>query len=247
LAAAPDDVEPLIWVGRRIAYLGRYREAVEHYGAAIAEHPQEARLYRHRGHRYLTLRLLAEAEADLERAAELIAGRPDEVEPDGLPNAAGIPTSTLATNVWYHLGLARYLQGDFAAAAEAYRRCLGASNHPDNRVAASYWLYLALRRAGREQEAAAVLGPIDPAMELLENHAYHRLLLVFAGRLKAEELLREARAEDGLGFATTAYGVAAWHLLSGATERGEKLLQEIVAGSEWPAFGHLAAEADLAR
>ena len=51
--------------------------------------------------------------ADLRRASQLVAGKPDEVEPDGAPNKAGIPRSTLQSNIWYHLGLAQYLRGDF--------------------------------------------------------------------------------------------------------------------------------------
>ncbi len=77
-------------------------------------------MYRHRGHRYITLREFDKAIADFNKAVELIEGTDDIVEPDGAPNAAGIPTSTLHTNIWYHLGLAHYLKGDFAAALLAY-------------------------------------------------------------------------------------------------------------------------------
>ncbi len=95
LAVAPTNVDSLIWMGRRTAYLGRYREAIDIYSEAIGLHPEDARLYRHRGHRHLSVRELGKAIADLERAAELTEGRMDEVEPDGLPNAMNIPTSTL--------------------------------------------------------------------------------------------------------------------------------------------------------
>src|SRR5690349_16959693 len=109
----PDDADALIWVGRRTAYLGRYQEAIEIFSQGIAKHPEDARFYRHRGHRYITVRNLGPAIRDFEKAAALIEGKPDEVEPDGLPNAKNIPTSTLQSNVWYHLGLSYYLQGDF--------------------------------------------------------------------------------------------------------------------------------------
>jgi hypothetical protein len=117
--ARPDDPDALLWLGRRTAYLGRYREAIEIFSRGASRFPRDARFLRHRGHRHLSLRRFDLAAADLEAAARLVAGRPDEVEPDGLPNAAGIPTSTLHSNIWYHLGLARYLQGDFAAALPA--------------------------------------------------------------------------------------------------------------------------------
>jgi tetratricopeptide (TPR) repeat protein len=97
------------------------RDAIEAYTRGIARHPAEARLYRHRGHRYITTRKFDEAIADLKRAATLVAGKPDEIEPDGAPNKAGIPRSTLQSNSWYHLGLAQDLRGDFQAALASYR------------------------------------------------------------------------------------------------------------------------------
>jgi tetratricopeptide (TPR) repeat protein len=133
-----DDAEALIWVGRRTAYLGRYREAIAIYTDGIARHPDDARLYRHRGHRHLTVREIDRAIADLETAEKLMAGRPDEIEPDGLPNARNIPTGTLHSNVWYHLALARYLKGDFDGAALAWTRARDAVANADNLVAASH-------------------------------------------------------------------------------------------------------------
>jgi len=52
----PDDPDAAIWLGRRLAYLGRYRDAIETYSEGIEKHPDDARMYRHRGHRYLSVR-----------------------------------------------------------------------------------------------------------------------------------------------------------------------------------------------
>jgi hypothetical protein len=68
----------------------------------------------------------------------LIANTPDQIEPDGLPNARNIPTSTLQSNIWYHLGLAHYLRHDFDRALDAYRKCLAVSKNPDGVVSASH-------------------------------------------------------------------------------------------------------------
>ena len=252
LAAAPGDAEALIWVGRRLGYLGRYREAVAVFSVGIARFPDDARFLRHRGHRFLTRRRLELAEADLARAGELVRGRPDEVEPDGLPNERGIPTSTLQSNVWYHLGLARYLEGDFEGALAAYRECLAVSGNPDMLVATSHWLYMTLRRLaplGEETAAAAeVLAPIHAGLDIIENRAYHRLLLMYRGELSPEELLAEAGGDAGsLDFATVAYGVANHHLYNGREAEARELFERILAGGQWPAFGYLAAEAELAR
>jgi tetratricopeptide (TPR) repeat protein len=252
LAAAPEDPEVLIWVGRRLGYLGRYREAVAVFSEGIARHPDDARFLRHRGHRFLTLRRLELAEADLARAAERVRGRPDEVEPDGQPNERGIPTSTLQSNVWYHLGLARYLQGDFEGALAAYRECLAVSGNPDMLVATSHWLYMTLRRLGpvgeETPEAAAVLAPIHSGLDIIENRAYHRLLLMYKGELKSEDLLAEAGGDAAsLDFATVAYGIATWHLYNGREDEARALYERILQGGQWAAFGYLAAEAEVAR
>lgn len=248
VAASPDDPDALIWLGRRIAYLGRHREAVDIYTRGIERFPRDARFLRHRGHRYITLRRFDLAAADLEKAAELIAGRPDEVEPDGLPNAAGIPTSTLQSNIWYHLGLARYLRGDFDQALRAYRECLKVSNNPDMQVATRYWLTMTLRRLGRaagSPEVAQVLEPVRLDMKILENQAYHKLLLMFRGELPPEALL--AAGGDEVDPATTGYGVGNWYLVEGRREEAVDLFAHVVETGPWSAFGAIAAEADLHR
>src|SRR5680860_820884 len=93
--ARPDDPDALLWLGRRLAYTGRYRDAIDAFSEGIERHPQDARFYRHRGHRWITVRELDRAIEDLEHAARLTSGTDDRVEPDGLPNAAGVPVSTL--------------------------------------------------------------------------------------------------------------------------------------------------------
>ncbi len=247
LEADPASADAIIWVGRRTAYLGEYRQAVEIYTQALGTHPADPRLYRHRGHRYITLRLLDRAEHDLTHAASLVSGMPDEVEPDGLPNARNIPTSTLQSNIWYHLGLARYLRGDFDGALEAYRECLEVSTNPDMLVATSYWLTMTLRRLGREAEARTVLEPITAEMDIIENDAYHRLLLLFKGQLQPEAILGSTEGADALQNATLAYGVGSHLLMTERADEGMQIFRTIVAGSEWAAFGYIAAEAELAR
>lgn len=57
--ADPGDADAIIWLGRRIAYTGLYREAIDVYSEGIAKHPGDARMYRHRGHRWISgLRML---------------------------------------------------------------------------------------------------------------------------------------------------------------------------------------------
>lgn len=243
--ADPTSVDATIWLGRRTAYLGRYRDAIDIYTRGIERHPSDARLYRHRGHRYITIRELDRAIADFERAAALVQGKRDEIEPDGLPNARNIPTSTLQSNIWYHLGLAHYLKGDFERALRAYREAMKVSTNSDMQVATSHWLYMTLRRLGRSEEAARVLEPITREMDVIENGAYHRLLLMYKGEISPDSLLNPASAS--LDDVTTAYGVGNWYLYNGNRARAREIFERIVATGNWPAFGAIAAEAEVKR
>lgn len=244
----PNEADTLIWLGRRTAYLNRFSEAIDIFSLGLDKHPTDARFYRHRGHRFLTTRRIDQAIADFEKATTLIAGQPDQVEPDGLPNARNIPTSTLQFNIWYHLGLAYYLKGDFDKALHSYRQCLEVSKNPDALTATSHWLYMTLRRMGDEVGAAAVLSPITPDMDIIENVSYHKLLLMYKG-LEAPEALFQAtnQASEALDRATIGYGVGNWYLYNGRKDEATEVFRQVVATGPWTAFGALAAEAELAR
>ena len=244
-ASAEPSAEAIIWLGRRTAYAGKFREAIQVFGGGMRLYPDDPRLYRHRGHRYITVREFDRAIADLERAASLIAGKPDEVEPDGQPNARNIPTSTLHTNIWYHLALARYLKADYTRSIEDWKRTRAAGKNPDNLVSASHWLYTTLRRAGRNDEAATVLTPITPSLDVIENMSYHSLLLLYKGVKTEAEMLAAAGA--GASGTAVRYGVSAWQLANGRQADAMRLWESILEGTDWPSFGHVAAEADVAR
>jgi tetratricopeptide (TPR) repeat protein len=254
LAAAKKDFEAnpsadtAIWYGRRTAYLGRYREAIDIYTAAIAKYPQDPRLYRHRGHRYITVREFDKAIADFRKAAELAKGKPDDIEPDGQPNARGIPTSTLKTNIYYHLGLAHYLKGEFEPALQAYDMCIELSKNDDMRVATNHWRYMTLRRLNRLDQAARVLDSVKPTMDIIENGSYHKLLLMYKGEIAADTLMDTVKA-GGLDGATIGYGVANWHLYNGRGADAVTILKQIVddKAAQKSSFGYIAAEAELAR
>ena len=246
LAANPKDAEAIIWVGRRLGYLWRYNDAIAMFTKGIELYPDNPKLYRHRGHRYITIRQFAKAQADFEKAAQLIKGKPDEIEPDGAPNPAGKPRSTLQFNIWYHLGLAYYLQGNYAKAYDAYVECMKVSNNDDSVTATSDWMWMTLMRLNRKADAAKVLERITPKMDILENGSYHRRLLMYKGLEKPEALLDTDKADDTT-IATQGYGVGNYYYVTGDTAKAREVFQRVTAGGGWNAFGYIAAEADLQR
>jgi tetratricopeptide (TPR) repeat protein len=246
LAARPDDAEAIVWAGRRLAYLWRYQDAIAMFSKGIALHADNPKLYRHRGHRYITTRQFDRALADFDKAVLLIKGRPDEVEPDGAPNAMNKPRSTLHFNIWYHLALAHYLKDDYEKALSAWNECMKVSHNDDSITATSDWMWMTLMRLDRKAEAATVLERITPKMDILENGSYHRRLLMYKGLEKPDTLLDPAKADD-LTIATQGYGVANWYFVNGNRARARQILEQVVAGRSWSAFGYIAAEADLQR
>jgi tetratricopeptide (TPR) repeat protein len=244
----PNEINNILWLGRRTAYLGRFRDAIAIYTAGIKTHPGEVRLFRHRGHRYITLRFFELAVGDLEYALRLEKKRTDSVEPDGLPNARNIPTTTLKFNLWYHLGLAYYLEGELEDARRAWRQCLKVSTNPDMLCATSHWLYMTLRRTGRTREAKDLLKPIRGDLDVIENRSYLRLLLFYKGALPMDSLLVAAAGDtSAIADAATGYGIGNWQLYNGHAASAESIFRRVIADPQWPAFGHIAAEAELKR
>lgn len=240
----PEDPDHIIWLGRRTAYLGEYREAIRIFTEGIYKHSDDPRMYRHRGHRYLTLRLFDRAIRDFDNAVMLMRGMDDEIEPDGLPNPMNQPVSTLKSNVWYHLGLVHYLKGDYDQAIDTYENAFELDLSEDMRIATLYWYYSALKRSGRDEEAGQAIKDITPEIELIENDVYLNLLLVFNGQFDAERMMEAG--EDAIENATLAYGIGNWHYMNGREERAFEIWEEIIRQGNWPAFGHIAAESELA-
>jgi tetratricopeptide (TPR) repeat protein len=243
--ANPNDADNIIWYGRRTAYTGDFRGAVEIYSEGIEKFPHDDRMYRHRGHRYISIRReFDRAIADLEQAAKLIEGKENETEPDGAPNEQNIPVSSRHGNIWYHLGLAYYLKHDWENAFRAYQNGFNAGRNDDNRVSTTHWLYMIKRRMGDEEGAAKVLDVITADMNVIENFSYHQLCLFYKGEMTVGELIGDG--EDTPSGAATAYGLANWYYYTGEKEKATEDLEALVASDSWAAFGFIAAEADLA-
>jgi len=247
--ANPDQLENIIWLGRRTAYLWRYQEAIDIFTEGLKKFPESPELYRHRGHRFISVRQFDRAIADFEKAAQLAEGRPLEIEPDGVPNKLGRPLSNLHFNIYYHWALAHYLNGDFEKAAPLYQVTMDWSDNPDLVVATADWLYMTLRRLGKFDEAARLLTSIPDTLQLIENESYFNRLLMYKGLKKPEDLLgfTATDLDDQLRLVTQGYGVGNWFFYNGDQEKAKEVFYKILGTDHWSAFGFIAAEAEVAR
>lgn len=224
LAADPKNLELLVALGRAQASIWRYRDAITTYTRGVETNPNAAVLYRHRGHRYISTRQFDKAVSDLESAAKL---------------------NDKDFDIWYHLGLAYYLKGDFAKASKAYEKCRAVVEKDDSLIAVSDWLYMSYRRQGKAAEGARVLERITPALKVEENKSYFDRLMFYKGLKKESELINDKMTD--LEVATVGYGIANRHLYNGDKAKAKEYFQKIVSGKYWSAFGFIAAETELTR
>lgn len=240
------NAEHIVWYGRRTAYLGNYKEAIDIYTRGMQLFPKDPRFLRHRAHRFITLRCFDKAIADLEKAKEMIMGKTDEVEADGLPNALNIPTTTLHYNIWYHLGLAYYLKGDYEKALYAYNQNMLVADNNDSYVATLNWLYITLKKLGKNAEAEQKLQNMDPDIQVIENNDYRDILLMYR-RNNEKNLVEKTNSQQSLGSATLGYALGNYYLLKGQKEKAREIFQSVVKGNQWASFGYIAAEKELER
>ena len=238
--------EHIIWYGRRLAYLGNYKEAIDIYTKGIDLHPNNARFYRHRAHRYITVRCYDHAIDDLKKAVELTRDQVDEIEQDGIPNEKNLPTSTLQTNIYYHLGLAYYLKGDNRQALLAWEKCLDIAGNDDMKVATLNWLNLLLRKVGRQKDADQHLKEVSKEMEIIENYDYFDIVLMYKTNDESK-LVAKTQNQQTLSNATLGFALGSYYQLKGNKDKAKELFEKVVAGNQWSSFGYIAAEAELAK
>lgn len=243
----PDSLDLIIWYGRRLAYMGQHEEAIKVYSQGIKKFPEAYQLRRHRGHRYLTTRQIDKAIIDFGEAVSLSLDQPNAIEPDGLPNALNIPLGNDKFNIWYHFGLAHYLNGRYDRALEAYRQCMTFSDNDDLKAATSYWLYMSAVKAGSNTIAERTLQEISTSWEMIENEAYMDLLLLFKGIMSPEVILEKADAKDSTLNPTYGYGLGFHYLNMDEPEAAYDVFQRALAGPGWESFGYIASEAEVAR
>ena len=234
-----NDPNALIWYGRRAAYLGYYQKAIDLYSEGIKKFPDDARFYRHRGHRYISTRQYDKAIKDFRKAIGLIDEKVDQIEPDGLPNKKNIPLTTLNGNIWYHIGLAYYLTNDMNNALKAFSNRSVSHKYDDNIVSSAHWLYMINRRLGDIEEASKVIDKVNNEMDIIENMSYHQSCLFYKGKLKESEIVIDDVA---------LYSLANWYMYqNNDTLRAKKYYQKLLENGNPYSFAFIAGESDWIR
>ena len=223
LAAEPRNVERVIQLGLAQSAIRQYREAIATFTRGLDLEPDNAVLYRWRGHRYLSIRELDRARADLER---------------------GLALDSTNYGVLYHLGIVQYVTGDFAGAAETFRRALPLAPEAGERAGSIDWLWMSLSRAGRAEDARAVLE--RNADSLPVENAYTQRLRLYRGLTGPDHVITPADTAD-IAVATLSYGIGNWYVVQGDTAHAREWFERSVRSGGWPAFGFIASEAELRR
>jgi tetratricopeptide (TPR) repeat protein len=221
LAAEPRNVDKIIALGVAQSGVRQYREAIATFTRGIAIAPNNALLYRWRGHRYLSTRQFDKAMDDLQHGARL--------------------DSTIY-GIWYHLGIVRFVRRDFAGAADAFTRALPISPDSAERAGSTDWLWMSLSRAGRKAEAQALLDR-HPDVPNAGN-AYAQRLRLYRGETSPDSVFTPADTSD-IQVATLSYGIGNWYLVRGDTAKARSWFERSVASGGWPAFGFIMSEVEL--
>ncbi|HAC16739.1 MAG TPA: hypothetical protein DCE78_12470 [Bacteroidetes bacterium] len=239
-----DSPDNIIWIARHTAYLWRYQDAIYILTDGLNDYPENPKFYRHRGHRYITVREFDKAIADLLKARNIVQGQQDEIEEDGAPNAANIPVSTLHFNIHYHLGVAYYLNAQYDFAVDAFNDAYDVSRNPDTKLSAADWLYMSYVKNNQLDRAVEFINTINTDVEVLESDSYLNRIKLYKGLIGPDELLS---GNNELDMITQGYGLALWYKMQDNSEKAVQILEEVLDTNYWAAFGYIAAEAELAR
>ncbi len=216
-------IQRYIELGVAQAGARQMQEAVQNFTRALAVAPNDPMLYRWRGHRNLSVRNFDAAMADLTR---------------------GYALDSLNYGTLYHLGVLRFVRGDFNAAADAFRRAQPRAPDAGELAGSTDWRWMSLQRAGRGAEASAMLARRPDS--LATTVAYSRRLKLYRGEIAPDALITPADTGD-VDLATLSFGLGNWYLVKGDSARARALFQRSIASGGWPAFGFIASEAELAR
>ena len=223
LAADPRNVDKIIALGIAQSGARQFREAIETFTRGIAIAPNNAMLYRWRGHRYLSVREFDKAKADLTH---------------------GLSLDSTNYGINYHLGIVRFAAGDYAGAVQCFRRAQPRAPNAEELAGSTDWLWMSLMRAGRAADAKAMLGRHPDSLP--GANAYTQRLKLYRGETEPDKVFTPADTAD-VQVATLAFGIGNWYFVHGDTARARTWFQRSVASGGWPGFGFIVSEIELRR
>lgn len=255
---------------RLAGYLGEEPKALAILTDGLVAHPGDSRLLYQRGLMRLITRSIQDAREDLELAIrdEHAAEYPEIYRDEMIGNILdlilerdkGEPAEPAGGSVLVssrlYLGLARYLLGDYADAAEDFAATRALASEPYQALAALDWEYLSRHRSGQADAAGTLIEGLDwddyrlgsatsTTVRSLEL-CYVQRLRLYRGEARPEELLR-ATSVEGIHVATLGYGVGAWYQYRGYDIAAARTFARILEVGDPTTVGYLAAEAEHAR
>jgi tetratricopeptide (TPR) repeat protein len=223
LGADPRNVDRIIALGVAQSGARQFREAIATFTRGLAIAPNNAMLYRWRGHRHLSVREFDQAYDDLTR---------------------GLGIDSTNYGILYHLGIVNFVRGNFNRAAELFARAQPRAPDAGELAGSTDWLWMSLMRAGRASEAGAMLARRPDSLKI--DNAYTRRLRLYRGEITADQVITPADTAD-VQAATLAYGVGNWYLVRGDTAAARGWFERSVKSGGWPGFGFIVSEVELRR
>lgn len=223
LAADPRNVDLIIALGVAQSGAQQFREAIATFTRGLAIAPGTVMLYRWRGHRFISVREFDRAMADLTR---------------------GYGLDSLNYGILFHLGVLRFVNGDFNGAADAFGRGQKIPPNAGELAGSTDWLWMSLMRAGRASEAAAMLASRRDSLPA--GYGYTTRLRLYRGEIGPDQVFIPADTA-GVQVATLSYGLGNWYLVRGDSAKAREWFERAVQSGGWAAFGFIGAERELRR
>ena len=212
-----DDYRSRFLLGNALAAQYRFKEAAAAYEKAMRIRQDDWKLHYSLGGAYLTLRRFGEARSAYSQSA-----------------LHGAPEKTLA----YPLGVACYLQGEYAQAAPHFKNCLPCGD--EMAIAVIYWHSLSCYRAGC---SPSLLSAYHKDMEVGHHTAYRLAVSVFCGETPWEEAVSQTIAgTDDLHDVVALYGLCVYLAHSGNQAAARQCAEAVLHRENvWPCISYLAA------
>ncbi|HET9426135.1 MAG TPA: tetratricopeptide repeat protein [Gemmatimonadaceae bacterium] len=223
LGADPRNVDRIIALGVAQSGARQFREAIATFTKGLEIAPNHPMLLRWRGHRYLSVREFDKAHDDLSR---------------------GLAIDSTNYGILYHLGIVKFVRGDFNGAADLFAKAQPRAPDAGELAGSTDWLWSALARAGRSNEARAMLARRPDSLKV--SNAYTRRLQLYRGEIGPEAVFTPADTAD-VQVATLAFGIGNWYLTRGDTASARAWFDRSVKSGGWPGFGFILSEVELRR